>query len=118
MSNKLTNMAKQLLIIEDDLRFRFDYDKDKVVGVDDFEVHIFEQTWGSTTLGFGGLGGQAMTRENTYVFVPVTCNQNCFIYFGSQFAYEAEYNSTFREDLLSGNMKPCRQAGHYRKKEI
>ena len=115
MSNKLTKLARQLLIIEEDLWFRFDPDKDKSTRVDDFEVHMFEQTWGSTTLGFGGMGGQALTTENTFVFVPVTCNQNAFVYFGSQFAYEAEINSVFIEDLTVKCMKPCYQAGHYRK---
>ena len=115
MSNKLTNMARQLLIIEEDLWFRFDPDKDKSVRVDDFELHIFEQTWGSTALGFGGIGGQALTTENTFVFVPIYCNQNAFVYFGSQFAYEAEVNSVFMEDLKNHNMKPCNQCRHYRK---
>lgn len=115
MSNKLTKMAKELLIIESDLWFRFDPQKNKYVRIDDFEVHMFEQTWGSTALGFDGIGGQAMTTANTYVFVPITCNQNAFVYFGSQFAYEAEVNSVFMEDLKNHNMKPCNQCGHYRK---
>ena len=115
MSNKLTNMAKELLIIESDLWFRFDPDKDRQVRIDDFEVHVFEQTWGSTALGFGGIGGQAMTTANTYVFVPVTCNQNAFVYFGCNFAYEAEVNSVFKEDLQKRSMKPFSKCGHYRK---
>lgn len=115
MSNKLTKMARQLLIIEDDLWFRFDPEKDKSVRIDDFEVHIFEQLWGSTTLGFGGMGGQAMTTENTFVFTPVTCNQNAFVYFGSRFAYEAELNSIFIEDLTARCMKPVNQCRLYRK---
>ena len=116
MSNKLTKMAKELLIIESDLWFRFSPDKwNNFVSPDDFEIHVFEQTWGSTALGFGGIGGQAITTANTYVFVPVTCNQNAFVYFGSQFAYEAEVNSVFIEDLQKQIMKPCNQCGHYRK---
>ena len=116
MSNKVVTMAKQLLIINDDIQYRFNFNKDsRRVFVDEFELHIFEQTWGSTALGFGGCGGQAMTTEYTYVFVPVSCNQNAFVYFGSQFAYEAEVNSVFKEDLLHKRMRPCSQAGHYRK---
>lgn len=116
MSNKLTKMARQLLCIEEDLWFRLSPSKyNKFVSPDDFELHIFEQVWGSTSLGFGGIGGNAITTENTFVFVPISCDQNCFVYFGSRFAYEAEYNSTFREDLLNRNMKPCSQAGQYRK---
>lgn len=116
MSNKAVHVAKQLLNIQDDIQFRFDFKKDnRRVTIDEFELHLFEQTWGSTALGFGGIGGQAMTTEFTYVFVPVHCNQNCFVYFGDQFAYEAEYNSIFKEDLINRNMKPCNQAGKYRK---
>ena len=44
MKNKLIHMAKQLLTIEEDLWFRFDYNKDKDVSVNDFEIHVFEQT--------------------------------------------------------------------------
>lgn len=56
MSNKLTKMARQLLCIEEDLWFRLSPSKyNKFVSPDDFELHIFEQVWGSTSLGFGGI---------------------------------------------------------------
>lgn len=45
----------------------------------------FPQTWGSTALGFGGIGGAAMTTAQTYV---VLANGSVFVYFGSRFAYE------------------------------
>ena len=116
MSNKLTNIAKEVLIIESDLWFRLSPDKwNNFVSPDDFELYMFEQTWGSTALGFGGMGGQAITTANTYVFVPVTCNQNAFVYFGSDFAYEAEYCDHLREDINNRCMKPCNKAGYYRK---
>ena len=115
MSNKLTRMAKELLAIEDDLWFRFDPNKDKAVRIDDFDMYTFEQTWGSTALGFSGIGGQAITTANTYVFVPVTCNQNAFVYFGGRFAYEAEYCLQLGEDIGNRCVKPCSQAHLYRK---
>ena len=118
MSNKVVHIAKQLLNINDDIQFRFNFNKDnRRVTVDDFDLHIFEQTWGSTALGFGSIGGQAITTEFTYVFVPVNCNQNCFVYFGDQFAYEAEYCDQLLEDIGNRCMKPCNRAGYY-KKEI
>ena len=118
MSNKLVHMAKQLLIINDDVNYRFDFSKDnRRVTVDDFDIHIFEQVWGSTALGFGGMGGQAITTEYTYVFVPVQCNQSCFVYFGSRFAYEADYTENFKEDLRNQRMKPCSQLSYYKFKE-
>lgn len=116
MSNNVVHIAKQLLNINDDISFRFDFNKDnRRVTTDDFEIHIFEQTWGSTALGFGGIGGAAMTTEYTYVFYPVECNQNAFVYFGDRFAYEADpTNERFKEDLRNKNVNPLWQSAVYR----
>ena len=79
-SNQLVGIAREVLAIEADLPYRLDYSEERPT-IDDFELFTFKQMWGSTALGFGGIGGQAMTEARTYVFVPVTCNQKCFIYF-------------------------------------
>lgn len=50
-----------------------------------YEWHAFPQMWGSTALGFGGIGGAAMTTAQTYV---VFTYESVFVYFGSRFAYE------------------------------
>ena len=77
MSNQLTRMAQEILEIENDLPFRIIHSyskadtKGRLPSVDDYELHIFQQTWGSTALGFGGIGGQAMTTANTYVFLDL-----------------------------------------------
>ena len=113
MSNKLTRIAKQLLNIEEDLPYRIDYSRDHCVSIDDFEIYIFEQTWGSTALGFDGIGGQAMTTENTYVFVPLNCDQPCFVYFGSRYAYKVEYSRFFMEDVLAGHVESVSRSGKY-----
>ena len=116
MSNKAVHVAKQLLNIQDDIQYRFDFKKDnRRVTIDDFELYMFEQTWGSTALGFGGIGGQMMTTEFTYVFAPTHCNQNAFVYFGDQFAYEAAYCKELKEDIINRCMKPCNRAGYYKK---
>ena len=45
MSNKVVHVAKQLLNINDDIQYRFNFSKDnRRVTVDDFDLHIFEQT--------------------------------------------------------------------------
>ena len=62
MSNKLTRMAREILAIEADLPYRFDYSDNSNPTLDDFELHTFEQTWGSTALGFGGAEG--VTKAN------------------------------------------------------
>lgn len=116
MSNQLTQMARQLLSIEEDLPFRFDYSVDRAT-IDDFELHTFEQVWGSATLGFGGVGGQVCTQARTYVFVPVTCNQKCFVYFGGRFAYIADYCEELKVDIRKQQMEPVSRAGKYKTKE-
>ena len=103
-------------MIEKDLLYRMDYSKEEKhfrVGFDDFDMYIFEQTWGSTALGFGGIGGQAMTSANTYVFVPVTCHQNCFVYFDGRFAYQVPYSESFMEDVRNHSMKSVSQSRLY-----
>lgn len=112
MSNKLVQMAKEILSIECDLPHRFDYSQEKPT-VDDFELYTFNQTWGSTALGFGGIGGDAMTEARTYVFVPVTCKQKCFVYFGSKFAYQVDYCNALKEDIKNQNMVSVDEKAKY-----
>lgn len=116
MSNKFTDTALDLLLIEKDILYRMDYSKEDKhfrISVDDFAMYIFEQTWGSTALGFGGIGGQAMTTANTYVFVPVTCHQNCFVYFDGRFAYQVPCSKSFMEDVRNHSMKSVNQSRLY-----
>lgn len=116
MSNKLTSMARELLAIEEDLPYRFDYSAGDRPTINDFDLYTFEQTWGSTALGFGGIGGQAITAARTYVFVPI-CNQKCFVYFAGRFAYAADYTEAFKEDLRNQRMESVSRSGKYIKKE-
>lgn len=113
MSNKLVNMAREILAIEADLPFRLDYTKSPRPSIDDFELYTFTQTWESTALGFGGIGGCAFTEARTYVFVPVTCEQKCFVYFAGRFAYKADYCDALKEDLRKCRMEPLARAGKY-----
>lgn len=115
MPNNLTQMAKYILQIESDLPYRFNYKNDKYdhPTVNDFEIYIFQQIWGSTALGFRGMGGQAMTSAYTYVFIPVNTNQNCFVYFDGKFAYEAPYSDKFMEDVMNQKIAPVNLKGKY-----
>ena len=111
--SKLSHIARQVLTIDEDLPFRFDYSDKPHPRIDDFDIYIFEQIWGSTALGFGGVGGQAMTSEYTYVFVPVTCNQKCFVYFVGRFAYAVPYSEAFMQDVMNHRVEPAYRAGKY-----
>ena len=114
MSNKLTEMAREILNIEADLPYRFDYSDKSNPTLDDFELYTFEQTWGSTALGFGGAGGQMMTSATTYVFIPMSVNQKCFVYFAGRFAYAVDYTDKFMEDVLKGNVASVSESGKYK----
>ena len=114
MSNKLTRMAREILAIEEDLPYRFDYSDNSNPTLNDFELHTFEQTWGSTALGFGGVGGQMMTSATTYVFIPMSVNQKCFVYFAGRFAYAVDYNEKFMKDVLNCNVASVTKSGKYK----
>ena len=50
---------------------------------------VFLQTWASTALGFGGIGGQAISEAYTTVFGDVLKNVYV-IFFGNSLAYIVE----------------------------
>lgn len=71
--------------------------------INEVEVYSFPQTWGSTALGFGGIGGQAMTTALTVVVISGV--QAC-VYFGGTFAYRIdEINEAFSSDLRRFSLK-------------
>ena len=114
MSNKLTSMARDILSIENDLYYRLMSDSKSQLKINDFEIHTFEQSWGSTALGFGGIGGQAITSAYTYVLTPLECNQDCFVYFAGKFAYKVPYSSTFMKDVYDKNVESVAKSIKYR----
>lgn len=75
-------------------------------------VAMFPQMWGSTALGFGGVGGQAMTTAYT-VILTIGRGEH-LVYFGGRFAYEVTRpNSQFSQDVMSKNMKKVRESDKY-----
>lgn len=111
MTTQLVGLAKEALEIETDIWFRF---KDRQhTTADDFQLIIFDQVWGSTALGFGGIGGQAMTRAKTYVFIPEIDGENCIVYFAGRYAYSVPYSQTFIEDVRQGRLEPVSRQGKY-----
>lgn len=48
--------------------------------IDDLTWFSFPETWGSTALGFGGMGGAAMTTAQTYI-VMADLNE-AYVYWG------------------------------------
>jgi hypothetical protein len=79
----------------------------------DVEVYHFLQTWGSTALGFGGVGGSAMT--SAYTTVVISEHQHAAVYFGGRAAYVIRnVNNEFWSDLRSFDMAACGKTRKYR----
>ena len=78
---------------------------------DDVEVVHFAQTWGSTTLGFGGIGGSSMTSAYTTV---VLMGGMAAVYFAGRHAYTInKVNQEFMSDLYNSHMAARNKAGRY-----
>ena len=69
----------------------------------------FSQVWPSTALGFGGVGGSAMTSAMTTIIQ--TEGNKYYVFFGGRLAYCIE-NPTdeFRKDIYRQCMKNCSEA--------
>lgn len=53
----------------------------------DFQMETFVQMWGNTSGGFGGIGGDMMTSQRTYVFIPEV-DEPCQVYFANAERWE------------------------------
>lgn len=87
----------------------------------EFSVDVFPQVWSSTALGFGGFGGQAITRAYTTVIVMdyiIEDNQRDSVYgvyFSDKLAYIIEKpTKQFYRDLEGRDMKPVSMSYFYR----
>ena len=80
----------------------------------DIEVYaMFSQTWSSTALGFGGLGGQSITSAYTIVLRSNYLGQYC-VYFGGRFAYHIKcINQNFIEDVMNREMCAVKNKSKY-----
>ncbi|MNU26887.1 hypothetical protein D3C71_152680 [compost metagenome] len=70
----------------------------------DVEIYSFPQSWGSTALGFGGVGGQMMTTAQTTI---VSLETTAWVYIGGQLAYcveEWQRNEAFIRDMQQHHM--------------
>lgn len=74
------------------------------------EVTVFRQLWGSTALGYGGIGGQAMTNAETII---IQCDHTGYaaVYFGGgRLAYLVppdKQNDAWREAIHKHQMPAC-----------
>lgn len=74
---------------------------------------VFVQTWGSTALGFGGIGGSAMTDAYTIVLRSTYTNEY-LVYFDGGFAYKlTKPNKQFFEDIRYKNLESIHNKHKY-----
>jgi hypothetical protein len=73
-------------------------------------IEMFQQTWGSTSLGFGGMGCAAITTANVVV---ISYHGESCVYFGSRFAYLARNCAELTEDIAKRRVADVRDAGKY-----
>lgn len=73
------------------------------------QVFVFEQVWGSTSLGFDGIGGSTMTSAWTHVVSTYYGKHHVF--FNGRHAYTVDSaNEKFMDDLMKQNMKSVNDA--------
>ena len=63
----------------------------------DIDVYAFPQSWSDTSLGFGGLAGQAFT--SAYTTVIISNLRIAAVYIGGRLAYLAEVDEALMEDI-------------------
>ena len=76
------------------------------------DVYSWPQTWGSTAIGFGGMGGASMTTAQTTL---VRHNNKWAVYFGQRLAYllDKPVTSAFTNDFQTRSMRPVEDCGKY-----
>lgn len=83
----------------------------------EFSMYMFPQTWGDTALGFGGIGGQAITSAYTTVIIDEYTGW-CGVFFNEGLAYVVhDPNQYFFEDLRNGEMQPVFKKGRYLRRD-
>ena len=82
----------------------------------DFTVYaMFPQTWGSTALGHGGVGGASICTAYTIVLYCMTL-QEFLVYFGHEYCYTVKgHSEQFLEDIKNHNLADKRSSGKYHK---
>jgi hypothetical protein len=81
-------------------------------------VAMFPQMWGSTALGFDGIGGAAMTTAYTIVIQSFhSYSREVLVYFDGKFAYRiSEPNDIFWEDVKNNCIASVIDCEKYEKK--
>ena len=86
---------------------------------DEVEVIMFPQTWGSTALGYGGIGGCPMTPAYTVIVIHRDCY--CVYFGGGRLAYKLELckmspegRANMLADIACRCMEEVHKSGRYK----
>lgn len=79
--------------------------------MDEVDVYVFPQVWGSTALGFGGMGESTIT--SAYTVVVISNNEYASVYFNGGLAYTRKVGSVLMQDVVGGNMASVSQSSKY-----
>jgi len=80
---------------------------------EEYSLISFGQSWASTALGFGGIGGQAITSAQTTIFSDYS---HAIVFIGGRFAYHIQNpNEDFWKDVANQGIKKVSQASQYEK---
>lgn len=79
----------------------------------DADMTVFKQIWGSTALGFGGIGGQTMTSAYTTVVEEPQIGVYG-VFFGERFAYlVTKPTERFKADFARHQMASVAEAHRF-----
>lgn len=86
--------------------------KHLVLDINQIEVYIFPQTWGSTAMGFDEVGCRAVTVA--YTIVALVGRNKAYVYFNGRFAYKLNcLNAVFLTDLYKRTIARYGMKGKY-----
>ncbi len=67
------------------------------------EIYTFPQSWSDTSMGFGGMAGQAFT--SAYTTVIISHHRQAAVYIGGRLAYVALLTQELMEDVRNHCMR-------------
>lgn len=82
---------------------------------EDLDWEAWPQCWGSTALGYGGIGGQAITHAQTVIVSSLYCREVAVFFGRPRLAYVAHSDSPgYQKAYQNRNFPPCNRAATVR----
>lgn len=107
----LVQTAREILAINED--FLNHLNNPYIHSLADYQMENFVQNWGNTSGGFESIGGDSMTSQRTYVFIPFVDKEDCHVYFAGIYAYSVPMSDKFMEDVKNHNIKGLKHKNYY-----